>query len=200
MKAQDKETLEKLLRSAMDRFKESFLSGGGAYLELSVSLREVKNFKINPLQVKDYLFAVDYQAGTSPFVEMSTNPDFPVDVESYRDLVRLRYAKDKVTKIMSRFLRDTDRLLLEERDVGDLLKFFKFDPEKDLIYEVKEKKERSKRSGGYEDYIVKLRYHLPKKALNEGLSSRHDEFLLAVYLYCMKVFAAVFIEYTRAHR
>jgi hypothetical protein len=192
--------LNRVLAGAMQRFADSFLLGGGAFYSESVTFRdEITKFEIKPLQVKEYLFALQYldQHGDE-CVEISVNPDRDIRIEQFQGLVRQRYQPAAFQELVRRFLTPADQTLLS-KDLGGLDSWFRFDPDTDVTYQVKRKVEQSKRSGEFYDYIIRQRFHLNKRKL-KGLLETEEKLVAALYYYCIKCFSAVFAEFMRSQK
>jgi hypothetical protein len=198
MATDKREQFNRILTGAMERFKASFLFGGGTFYAESVNFRdEITKFQVTPLQVKEYLFAVQYlNAEGSDTIEISVNPDRDIDIAEFQELMRQRYQPAAFQELLRRFLSPADAKLLAKQ-IGDLDSWFKIEPAKDITYEVKRKGEKSKRSGEYYDYIIRQRFHLNRRKL-KSLLGNEQSFVAGVYYYCVKCFSAVFAEFMRS--
>ena len=193
-----REQINRILTRAMERFKASFLLGGGTFYAQSVTFRdEITKFEVTPLQVKEYLFAVQYiGADGTDSIEVSVNPDKDIDIAQFQELVRQRYQPAAFQEVLRRFLNSADAALLG-KEVEELDSWFKIDPAADVTYEVKRKGEKSKRSGEFYDYIIRQRFRLNRRKLKSLLESE-ESFVAGVYYYCLKCFSAVFAEFMRS--
>ncbi|HEX9639172.1 MAG TPA: hypothetical protein VGB99_16685 [Acidobacteriota bacterium] len=197
--AKDKrEQFNRILTAAMERFKASFLLGGGTFYAESVTFRdEITKFDVKPLQVKEYLFAVQYlNPDGSDCIEISVNPDKNIDIEEFQEMVRQRYQPAAFQEVLRRFLSSADGRLLG-KSVEELDSWFSINPAQDIRYEIKHKGEKSKRSGEYYDYIIRQRFHLKRRKL-KTLLDNEESFTVGVYYYCLKCFSALFAEFMRS--
>lgn len=185
--------LEDGLTAVMHRFRDSFLGEGIHLSEDKVPFRERPDFPTPLVTVLGHTYGLRLSPGSTsglPSIEASVNVyDDEFQLERFKEDLREIYEWSHLTRIIENFATPEDEVAIG-KDPEQIASLFHLDIETDVDVVEKEKKTASVVTGRLIDRILRVRYRLEKSQL-ERLRNR-ALFVPAVYLYCLRPFAAAY--------
>jgi len=191
-----KKKLTESLDKVMHRFQDFFLGVGLNVGEKNVALRERDDFAAPLVTVFGHTYGVRLTDDTPFAIEASANVyDDEFSLDRFRTKLLTTYELSNLDPIVQNFhLPEEDGdLFTETKELADL-----FQPLSPSAIDLRQKKKEnpSKITGRLEDSVLSVRFDLTDEA-RKRFEADEPYFRSAVYLYCLRPFAAAYHQSLR---